>query len=149
MAARSSASGWGDIQRIVCADVAQTAGHAGVRVGQRESGGIVIKNPRRPGSDRMAGRTRCCCRREASRHMVRNRSTNRRGAEEGRLMAAVTIRRVKRVIVIHMAGRARGRRRRHVRSGQRKPGNAVIECRRRPARRGMASCAVRCGKGGA
>ena len=58
MAARSSASGRGDIQSVVSADVAQTAGHGGVRIGQRESRRIVIENSRRPGSDRMAGRAR-------------------------------------------------------------------------------------------
>jgi len=45
-----------------------------------------------------------------------------------------------------MAGGAGGRRRGYVRSGQRKPGDAVIERGRGPARRGMTSGAVRRGK---
>ena len=81
--------------------------------------------------------------------MIRNRSADRRGALEGGLVASVTIARVKRVVVAHMAGRARRRRRRHMRSGQRKSRYAVIKCRRRPARRRMASRTVRRGKGGA
>jgi len=45
-----------------------------------------------------------------------------------------------------MAGRAGGRRRGHVRSGQGKPGDAVIERRRVPPCCGMASRTVRRGK---
>jgi len=45
-----------------------------------------------------------------------------------------------------MARRARGRRRGHVRSGQRKPGDAVIERRRGPACRRMTRGAVRRGE---
>jgi len=45
-----------------------------------------------------------------------------------------------------MARRARRRRRRHVRSRQRKSRHAVIECRRRPPRRRMARRAVGCRK---
>jgi hypothetical protein len=45
-----------------------------------------------------------------------------------------------------MAGRAGGRRRGHVRSGQGKPGNAVIERRGSPTSRRMASGAVRRGE---
>jgi hypothetical protein len=48
-----------------------------------------------------------------------------------------------------MARRAGGWRRGHVRSGQGKPGGAVIERRRVPPCGGMASGTVRRGKGGA
>ena len=64
-------------------------------------------------------------------------------------MATVTIRRIERVVVVHMAGRAGRRRRGHVRSGQGEPGDAVIERRRGPAGRRMASGAIRRGKSGA
>ena len=57
-------------------------------------------------------------------------------------MAPVAIRRIQRVVVVDVAGGAGRRRRRHVRSGQRKPGRAVIERRRRPAHRRVAGRAV-------
>jgi len=80
--------------------------------------------------------------------VIRHRSTNGRGASECRLVAPVTIPRVERVVVVHVARRAGGRRRRHVGSGQGKAGNAVIEHRESPARCRMAGCTVCCGKSG-
>jgi len=63
-------------------------------------------------------------------------------------VAAVTIRRIERVIVVHMARRAWSRRWRHVRARQRKSGNAVIERGRSPTRRRMAIGTVGGGKRG-
>jgi len=57
MAAGVSAIGRGDRQSVVVIDVAQIAGHGGMRIGEREAGRTVIKNSRRPGGDRVTGRT--------------------------------------------------------------------------------------------
>jgi len=53
-------------------------------------------------------------------------------------VTAVTVRRTQRVIVVHVARGARRRRRGCMRSGQGKPGLAVIESCRRPTYRTMA-----------
>jgi hypothetical protein len=97
--------------------VAQIAGHVGVSIREQEAGRAVIENARSPGRNRVACRTRRCDRRKSGRDVVRNRAADRGGAEKCRLVAAVTIRRIERVVVAHMARRAGGRRRRHVRSG--------------------------------
>ena len=110
MAAGISAVRRGNGQRIVVVDVAQRACHAGVSVGQRESGRIVIKNSSRPRSNRVAGRAGRGSRRETSRDVVRNVTTNRCGALECCRVASITVRRIQRVIVVHMARRAGGRR---------------------------------------
>jgi len=57
-------------------------------------------------------------------------------------VAAVTIRRTQRIVVADVAGRARRRCWRHVRTGQRKSCRAVIECRCRKTYCRMASGAV-------
>jgi hypothetical protein len=57
-------------------------------------------------------------------------------------MATVTIGRAQRVVVADMAGRAWGRRRRHVRAGQSKSCGAVIECRSQKGHRGVAGGAI-------
>ena len=54
MTTGSPASGRGDIQRVVVADVAQIASHSCMAVGERESGRIVVEYSRGPGGDRMA-----------------------------------------------------------------------------------------------
>ncbi len=64
-----------------------------------------------------------------------------------RLVAAVAIRGIERVVVVDMAGSTGRRRRRHVRSGERKSGHAVIERGRVPARCRVAGGAVRGRKG--
>ena len=107
-----------DRQCIIIVDVAQITSHVGVPVGQRKAGRIVIEHSRSPGCNHVtggAGRSRY---REPRRDMIRYVPADRRGALESRLMASIAIRRIKRVIVIHMAGGAGRRRRRHVRSGQ-------------------------------
>ena len=111
-------------------------------IGQWEAGCTVIENSRSPGRNRMARGALRGRGWKSSSDVVRYVSAQRRGALECSLMAAVTIRRAERVIVVYMAGRAGGRRRRHVGSGQGKPGRAVIEICRRPTHRRMARRAV-------
>ena len=55
MAAGISAVGRRDAQRIIVVEVASGAGHAGMRVGQGESGRAVIKHARGPSGNGMAG----------------------------------------------------------------------------------------------
>lgn len=142
MAAGVSAIGRGDRQRIVIVDVAKGASHAGVCVGQRKAGGVVIKHSRSPGSDRVASGASRCCSRESSRDVIRNISANGGSTLEGGRMASIAIRRTKAVIVVHMARRAGSRRRRHVCARQCKSGDAVIERRSSPACRGVAGGAI-------
>ena len=78
--------------------------------------------------------------------MIRHRSANGHGAIKVLLVAPVTIRRIQRVVVVHMAGGAGSRRRGHVCSGQGKPRNAVIERRGSPACCRMAIGTIRWGK---
>jgi hypothetical protein len=122
--------------------VAQIAGHVGVPVGQREAGRAVVKNSRSPGSNRVARRAGRSRDREPCRHVIWHVTAKRRGALECRLVAPVTIRRTEGVVVVHMARSAGRRCRRHVRSGQGKPGRIVIECCRRPIHRRVASGTV-------
>jgi len=129
--------------------VAEIAGHVGVAIGQREPGRAVIEDPRGPGCNRVASRASRCRRRETCRNVIRYRPPDRCGAGKSCLVAAITIGRIERVIVIHMAGSARGRSRGHVCSGKGEPGGAVIESRRSPADGRMASGAVCRGKRGA
>ena len=149
VAAGISAIGGRDAQGIVVADVAQTAGHRRVAVGQGEAGAAVIENARGPGRNGVAsgaGRSRG---RETGSDMIRHRSADRCGAGKSGLVAAVTVGGIERVIVVHMAGRAGGRRGGHVRSRQGKSGDAVIKRGCGPAGCRMASGAVGGGKGGA
>jgi len=98
-----------------------------VSIGQRKSGGRVIEHAGCPGGDRMAGRALRGRRRETCRYVIRNIAANRRRALERGGVASIAIRRVQRVVVAHVAGRAGRRRRRHVRAGQREARRAVIE----------------------
>ena len=96
-------------------------------IGQWESSRAVIENSRGPGGDRMAGGAGCGGRGEPGRYVIGYISADRCGALKSRLMAAIAILRTEGVIVVHMAGRAGGRRRRNVRSRQYKSRSAVIE----------------------
>jgi len=69
-------------QCIVVVDVAQGASYAGVCIGQRESGGVVIEDSRGPGGDRVAGRTGGSSGWETSRDVIRNVAANGRSALE-------------------------------------------------------------------
>jgi hypothetical protein len=146
MASRIPAIGRGYRQTIVVVDVAQTAGHVGVRVGQSEAGCAVIENSRSPGSNRVARRASRSRDREPRGHVIRYVPADRRGSQEGWLMAPITIRRTEGVVVVDMAGNAGGRRWRHVPTDQSKSGPAVVEYRRRPTYCVMAYRAVRCRK---
>jgi len=117
-----------------------------VAIGQRKASRAVIKHSRSPGSNRMTCRTLCRPNRESGRDVVRYAPTKRLRAQEGGLVAAITVRRAKRVIVVHMARRAGRRRWGHVRSGQRKPRCAVVKACRGPTDRCMAYRTVRRGE---
>jgi len=112
-------------------------------IGQRETGCTVIEDSRSPSRNRMA---RCTLRRpsrESCRDVVRYVSAKRLSSLEVRLVAAITVRRTERVVVVHMAGNAGRRRRRHVRSDQGKSSRAVIKGGRRPTYCCMAYRTVR------
>jgi hypothetical protein len=115
-------------------------------IGQRETGCTVIEDSRSPGGNRMARGTLRRRGWKSGRDVIRYRPAQRRRAQESRLVASITVRRTEGVVVIHMAGGAGRWRRGHVRSGQGKPGGAVIETRRCPTYRCMAYGAVRCRK---
>lgn len=149
MALRVAAVGCGNRQAVVVVNVAQIAGHVGVTIGQREPGRAMIEDSCGPGCNRVASCASRCRRRETGRNVIRYRSPNRCGAGKSCLVAAITIGRIERIIVIHMAGSAWGRRRGHVCSGKGEPGDAVIERGRVPACRSMAICAIRRSKSGA
>jgi hypothetical protein len=95
--------------------VAQIAGRGGVPVGECKAGCIVIEDSRSPGGHCMAGGALRRCRGEAGRDVIRDVPAHRGGAQEGRLVAAITIRRFEGVVVAHMAGGAGRRRRGNVR----------------------------------
>ena len=114
-----------------------------MRIREREAGSAVVKYTRGPGGYRVAARAGRCRRWETGRDVIRHRAANGHGAIKILLVAPVTIRRIERVVVVHMAGGAGSGRRGHVCSGQGKPGNAVIERCHSPACCRMASGTVR------
>jgi hypothetical protein len=91
----------------------------------------------------MAECTLRCRGRDSSGDVVGNVAAHGGGALEGGLVAAIAIRRFDGVVVGDMAGDTGSRRRRHVRSGQGKPGNAVIERRCVPTLRRMTYGTIR------
>jgi hypothetical protein len=112
-------------------------------IGQRKTGCTVIEDSRSPGRNRMA---RCTLRRpngESRRDVVRYVSAKRLSSLEVRLVAAITVCRTEGVIVVHMAGNAGRRRRRHVRADQSKSGRVVIKTGGRPTYCCMAYRTVR------
>jgi hypothetical protein len=92
VAAGISAIGRRNAQRVVAVNVAERASHGCVRVRQRKSSGVVVKNSRRPCRDGMAGGAgrRSC--RETGGEVVRNVAANRCGALECRRVASIAIR---------------------------------------------------------
>ena len=100
----------------------------------------MVERASGPGGNGMAGgalRSRCW---ETRRDVIRYISADSSGALESGGVAAIAVRGIQRVVVIRMAGSARGRK---VRAHQRKSGNAVIERGRIPTRRGVAVGAIR------
>ena len=109
----------GQISGIVVVDVASGArrfARIGVRSGQDESSGAVIKHASRPRGDGMAGRALRRGVREAGGNVIRNGSADGGSAIPGSDVAAIAVSRIKRVVVADVAGRAGRRRGRHVRA---------------------------------
>ena len=134
MASGVPAIGRRDRQSVVVVDMARSAGHVGVPVGQQETRGAVIENRRGPGN-----------RVVASRAIGHRKSRTCRGVHRiirllpGRQVAAriPAVRRGGRqvVIVVEVAG---GTRHIGVAIGQQEPGGAVIELRPQPTIKGVA-----------
>jgi len=147
MAPGIAAIGRRDRQSVVVVDVAQIARHSRMGIRQREAGRAVIKDSRSPRRNRVACGASHSRGREPGRDVIRYVASNRRGALESRLVAAVAIGRAERVVVVGMAGSAGRWRRGHVRPGQGKPRGAVVECCRRPTDRRVAGGTIRRRKG--
>jgi len=84
----------------------------------------------------------CCRCWESGSNVIRDTSTKRWRAVPGRLVAAHTVSRVQRVVVVDVARGAGRRRRRNVCSCQRKARHAVVERSGVPALSGVASDAI-------
>jgi len=104
--------------------VALRAGNRGVLPGQWETRGAVVERSSSPSGNGMAGGTLCGRGWETRGDVIRHAPADGRGALERSRVAAITIRGIQRVIVISMAGSARGR---GVRAHQRKSGDAMVE----------------------
>ena len=116
-------------QVVIAIHVTLRALQAGVRTGQRESGGVVIESGARPGSGGMA---LLASLREAGLHVIRI------GRALEILQVAADARRVRArqvVISVHVTLRALQA---GVRTGQRESGGVVIESRARPGSGGVA-----------
>ena len=120
--------------------MALAAGNHSVSPRQRKSRGGVVEFSRSPGGNGMARGTLRGRYWEARSDVIRYISADSSGALESGGVAAIAVRGIQRVVVIRMAGSARGRK---VRAHQRKSGNAVIERGRIPTRRGVAVGAIR------
>jgi hypothetical protein len=81
--------------------------------------------------------------REPRRDVIRYVPANRRRALESCLVASIAIRRAEGVVVVDVTGGAGRRGWGHVRSGQGKPGRAVVKSCRRPTNCCMADRTVR------
>src|ERR1700730_18869452 len=112
--------------------MAQGAGDRGVSPRQRETRGAVVECASGPGGNGMAGGALRGRRREARSHLIGYISTDGSGALERSGVAAIAVRGIQRVVVVGMAGSARGRKER---AHQRQTGDAVIERSWRPTRR--------------
>ena len=122
--------------------MARRARSRGVGANQRESSGAVVKHSGGPSGNGVAGSARGGGGRETRSDVIRYVATNRRRGVPRRDVAGHAVRGVQRVIVIDMAGSAWRRCRRHVRSGQSKSGQAVIERRGGPTNSRVASRAI-------
>ena len=86
-------------------------GRVRVRSGQRESGGAVVKLSRGPRRNRMARSALRRRVRESSGNVIRDVSADGSRAGPGRLVTAITIRRIQRVVAVDVARQAGSRRR--------------------------------------
>lgn len=138
-----------DIQRVIIVDVALRArGHLAcrrhlVRIRQRETRGRVIEC--RVGPVRGVVATGALRSREARGHVIRHRAAQGLRARPLRLVASVAVRICcrQRVVVVHMARRARCG---QMRAGQRPARDAVIKRSRIPSNSRVALRAIRCRK---
>ena len=119
--------------------MAQGAGDRGVSPRQRETRGAVVERSSSPGSYRMAGGALCSRGWEARSNVIRYISTDSSSALERSCVAAIAFCRIQRVVIIGMAGSARGRK---VRPHQRKSRDTVVERRRIPTCRGVTVGAI-------
>ena len=119
--------------------MAQRAGNRGVLPCQWETGGAVVERSSSPGGNGMARGALRSRGWEPSSHVIWYVSSDGGGALKRSRVTPVAVRGIQRVIVIGMAGSARGRK---VRTRQRKSGNAVVERRTIPTRRGVTVGAI-------
>lgn len=118
------------IQREVPTNVASSAGRRRgrhMRSNQSETGRAVIKFSVGPSSDGVARSAGCRTGRKSRSNVVRDVTADGRGFVPIGQMASHAIRRIQRIVVADVAGRAGRWRRRHVRADKRKPRDAVVE----------------------
>ena len=124
-------------QSVVVVDMARSAGHVGVPVGQQEAGGAVIEDRRGPGNGVVASRAVGHAKSRARRrvHGIVRLLPSRQVASG---ISAVVRLRSQIVIVVDVAGDAS-----HIGMAirQQEPGGAVIELRAQPTVKRMARCA--------
>jgi len=124
-----------DAQTVVATDVALRAlrnlagGRHLMRVGEREAGGAVIEDAGSPSGDGMATGAGTGGGGEVCGHVVRHIAAHGLRAVPGGLVATHAIGRGETVIVVDVAGSAGRGIGRHVRAGEGKTCNAVVERR--------------------
>ena len=148
VAARVAAVRRGNVQTIVVVDMAGSARNICVPVCQRESKGSVVEFSIRPFRDGVTLSTGCGGCRKTRGNVIGNAAAERGSLIPIGQMATDAVRRIQRVAIADVAGRARCRRRRHVCAGQSKASDAVIEGSGIPALGRVTVRAVGCGKGG-
>lgn len=134
------------IQREVSADVASSAGRRRgrhMRSNQSETGCAVIEFSVGPCGDSVAGSASRRGTWESRSNVIRDVAADGRGFVPIGQMATHAIRRIQRVVVADVAGRAGRWRRRHVRADKRKPRDAVVERSGVPAFCGVAVRTIR------
>ena len=143
MASRCSTRRRRNVQRVVPIDVARSARNVCVPIRQRKTKCCVIEFSVRPGGNGMAGGALGRGTRESGGDVIRNVATEGGGAVPGGEVAAHTVGGTQRVVVVDVARCAGSRRRRHVRSCQRKARDTVVERSCIPTFRRVAIRAIR------